>query len=309
MGAKEASRNFSEVMLSNQTFRDFAEAANHNNDAKKWFEDIISGKLEDRFNKLCQTINGKLLLHLIENVNERRSKKKAAKKKNAEMNVDHFHFRVLKKILQTTNLDGIIPADCNEGVRMAVISIIRVLSKEMLRREQNGLVKFADKLRKMNQGDIEIGAADVNSIVGWAIWHLRLKKIELMNKEVDESAKEEQLQNEIDFLETMRFHKSDAIKDPEYCKKCYDSFTRGRDRGRLTLVHAKYFDLGEQIMKKAHSTFTLDILTQDETAEKNTKKKLINDKLLMKKFCKLCVGFKPLAMEQKWKVFLEYAWC
>ena len=126
-----------------------------------------------------------------------------------------------------------------------------------------------------------------------------------MNKEVDESAKEEQLQNEIDFLETMRFNKSDAIKDPEHCKKCCDSFTRGRDRGRLTLVHAKYFDLGEQIMKKAHSTFTLDILRQSEKVEDNAKKKVINEKLLMDEFCKLCVDFKPLSMEQKKKVFLE----
>ena len=89
--------------------------------------------------------------------------------------MDHFHFRVFTKILQTKTLDGIVSADCNEGVRMAVISIIRVLSKEMLRREQNSLVNFAIKLRKMNQDDVEIGNADVNSIVGWAIWHLRLK--------------------------------------------------------------------------------------------------------------------------------------
>ena len=71
------------------------------------------------------------------------------------------------------------------------------------------------------------------------------------------------------------------------------------------MVHAKHFDLGEQIMKKACSTFTLDILTQDEKAEKNTKKKLIHDKLLMNEFCKLCVDFNPLSMEQKKKVFLE----
>ena len=121
-------------------------------------------------------INGKLLLHLIENVNEKRSKKKASKKKKADVNVDHFHFRVFSKIFQTKTLDGIVSADCNEGVRMAVISIIRVLSKEMLRREQNGLVKFAKQLRDKNKGEIEIGAADVNKIVGWAIWHLRLKK-------------------------------------------------------------------------------------------------------------------------------------
>ena len=54
-------------------------------------EDNIIGKMKDRFNNLCQTINGKLLFHLMENVNEKRSKKKASKKKNAEMNVDHFH--------------------------------------------------------------------------------------------------------------------------------------------------------------------------------------------------------------------------
>ena len=30
VGSKEACDNFSEVMLTNQTFRDFAEAANHN---------------------------------------------------------------------------------------------------------------------------------------------------------------------------------------------------------------------------------------------------------------------------------------
>ena len=37
----------------------------------------------------------------------------------------------------------------------------------------------------------------------------------------------------------------------------------------------------------------------------NAKNKVINDKVLMKEFCNLCVEFELLTMEQKKKVFLE----
>ena len=81
--------------------------------------------------------------------------------------------------------------------------------------------------------------------------------------------------------------------------------TRGQDRGRLTLVHAKYFDLGVQVMKKAHETFSLDVVRQAEKVGEHAKYKVIHDKVLMKEFCNLCVEFEPLTMEQKKKVFLE----
>ena len=65
----------------------------------------------------------------------------------------------------------------------------------------------------------------------------------------------------------MRFCKSDAIKDPECCKKCHDSFTRGHDGGRPTLVHENVLAcVEEQVMKKANSSLTLDILRQVEKA-------------------------------------------
>ena len=61
-----------------------------------------------------------------------------------------------------------------------------------------------------------------------------------MNKEDDDSTGELQLKNGMNFLESMRFCKEDAILlDPECCKKCHDRFTRGKDRGRVTLVNAK----------------------------------------------------------------------
>ena len=66
VGKEEDTNHFSEVMIKNKYFRDFAEASCHNTLTNEWFGKIISGSDDLNFDILCQQINQKLLSFLIE---------------------------------------------------------------------------------------------------------------------------------------------------------------------------------------------------------------------------------------------------
>ena len=68
---------------------------------------------------------------------------------------------------------------------------------------------------------------DVNKMLGWTIFDLRLKKIRMLNQLLveDGTEKELYLRREINFLESMTFRKEEAIsKDAAYTENCYDSY-------------------------------------------------------------------------------------
>ena len=58
-------------------------------------------------------------------------------------------------------------------------------------------------------------------------------------------------------------------------------------------------------MQKVRDSFTPEVMRQREELGQKAKQEVINDPELMKAFCKLCVDFTALNMDQKKKVFLE----
>ena len=58
-------------------------------------------------------------------------------------------------------------------------------------------------------------------------------------------------------------------------------------------------------MQKVRDSFTPEVMRQREELGQKAKQEVINDPELMKAFCKLCVDFTGLNMDQKKKVFLE----
>ena len=66
VGKEEDANHFSEVMINNKCFRNFAQASCHNSLSNEWFGKIISGSDDFNFNILCQQINQQLLNFLIE---------------------------------------------------------------------------------------------------------------------------------------------------------------------------------------------------------------------------------------------------
>ena len=75
VGRVEDDPSFSAVLVENVAFRDWAEASTHNMDSQKWFERVILCSQdgdEEWLNSLCQNINQKLLLLLLETWSERK---------------------------------------------------------------------------------------------------------------------------------------------------------------------------------------------------------------------------------------------
>ena len=63
---KEDGRSFSEVFMNNKAFCDWAEASVHTKGTMQWFEKLILGQMEEELNRICQTVNQRLLHFRIE---------------------------------------------------------------------------------------------------------------------------------------------------------------------------------------------------------------------------------------------------
>ena len=59
IGSHEGASDFSDVMVTSQAFRDFAEPSTHKMGTKMWFEKIIIGDNNVESNRLCQRMNEK----------------------------------------------------------------------------------------------------------------------------------------------------------------------------------------------------------------------------------------------------------
>ena len=91
--------------------------------------------------------------------------------------------------------------------------------------------------RKEKEGDENsIYIIDVNFMFGWAIFHLRLRKIRQKIDQHADCEKVDKLTNEIDFLSNMRIHAEEVLSSDSCAEKCYNSFLRSSNRGFMTLV-------------------------------------------------------------------------
>mgnify|MGYP005666938449 FL=1 len=122
---------------------------------------------------------------------------------------------------------------------MGVVAIVQVLNQEMNKRANTVLVAYEKEQRKQkNKTQQErLSSRDVNKIFGWSIYHLRKQKIKKMANQDLPQPTRYMLKKELNFLESMIFHKEDALLDETYMAKSYDVFMRSSDRGGLTLVN------------------------------------------------------------------------
>ena len=104
-------------------------------------------------------------------------------------------------MLQTNEIDDIVPPNTTQEERTGIVSVVLVLIDEFEKKQRLGLIKYAN-LRKSRQGEQEPHIWDVNKIVGWAIWSLRLNKIRKIRSYTDDEESERaiQLRKEINFL-------------------------------------------------------------------------------------------------------------
>ena len=272
VGVEENKSSYSEVLLSNAAFRDYAEASTITKETKDWFEKIILGKADEMFDNLCQQINQRLLKFLIATAEE---KKKPTKRGTGGTS---YHIKVFN-MLQTTTIDGIIDGNIPMQQRTGIVSVILVLNNEMQKKQRKGLIRYAENLSIQKEGEgKKLNVRDVNKIMGWAIFHLRLKKIKMIRKMDEEDNKKGiQLRKEIDFLSSMRFYAEEALQSESYLDGCYDTYLRSLNRGRLTLVNEEYFQFGVVTMEKVAAALTQEKLRNDINVTENAKKAVLND--------------------------------
>ena len=113
------------------------------------------------------------------------------------------------------------------------------------------------------------------------------------------------LKKELDFLETIIFHKEDALLDETYMAKSYDVFMRSFDRGGLTLVNPQYFDLGVKIMKRVSTSYTRDDLVGSMGVTKLSKEKVVNDEGLIQHFQNVSKDYEELDVNERKVIFQE----
>ena len=129
VGEKENGKTFVEVLIKDKTFQDFAEASCHCKAKQEWFENVVKGEDDAKFDSICQKINSKLLgFHI-----------KAS-------GSDDLHNWMVFQMLQTHTLDGILDGNIGVEERACVVSVVMVLMDEMDRKQRNALLKFGDKL-------------------------------------------------------------------------------------------------------------------------------------------------------------------
>eukprot|EP00536_Pseudo-nitzschia_multiseries_P002489 jgi/Psemu1/5661/gm1.5661_g len=205
LGKAENGSSYSEILMDNDVFNDYAAALMLKQGIKEWFKKIIPGQADAIFDN-CR-------------------KKKRARSKRAAIGIS-FHVKLFK-MLQHKNMNGVIS------------------------------VKYAESKMAKEQGKKKhLDVRDVNKILGI---------------EEEESENGLQLQKEIDFLSSMRFDTEEALQSQVYLDKCYDSFLRSSNRGRLTLVNEQYFHFGVMLMKKVSASVDQERLGNDPDVTANAK--------------------------------------
>eukprot|EP00536_Pseudo-nitzschia_multiseries_P004291 jgi/Psemu1/9647/gm1.9647_g len=291
IGKAENGSSYSEVLMNNDAFKDYAAASMLTQGIKEWFKKIILGQADVMFDSPCQQINLKLLKFLVETAEER----KRARSKRAAIGIS-FHMKLFK-MLQHQKMNGVISGTTSDEERRGIASI------------RKGLVKYAEsKMAKERGKKKHIDLRDANKILGWAIFHLRLKKIQMINSiEEEESENGLQLRKEIDFLSSMRFYAEEALQSQVYLDKCYGSFLRSSNRGRLTLVNEQYFHFGVMLMKKVLASVDQQKLDNDPYVTANANDDILKNDELLEVFLDCSKGnvyLGKLSSEQN-KIFAE----
>eukprot|EP00536_Pseudo-nitzschia_multiseries_P008100 jgi/Psemu1/19586/gm1.19586_g len=215
IGKAENGSSYSEVLMDNDAFKDYAAASMLTQGIKEWFKKIILGQADVMFDSLCQKINLQLLKFLVKTPEER----KRARSKRAAIGIS-FHMKLFK-MLQHRNMNGVISGTTSDEERRGIATIVLILNEEMKKKQRKGLVKYTESKMAKEQGKKKyLDVRDVNKILGI---------------EEEESENGLQLQKEIYFLSGMRFYTEEALQSQAYLDKCYDSFLRSSNRGRLTL--------------------------------------------------------------------------
>eukprot|EP00536_Pseudo-nitzschia_multiseries_P005420 jgi/Psemu1/12527/gm1.12527_g len=261
--------NYSEVLMDNDAFKDYAAASMLTQGIKEWFKKIILGQAHVMFDSLCQKIGLELLKLLVETAEER----KRARSKRAAIGIS-FHMKLFK-MLQHRNMNGVISGTTSDEERRGIASIVLILNEEMKKKQRKDLVKYAES--KM--------AKDI---------------------EEEESESGLQLRKEIDFLSSMRFYAEEALQSQVYLNKCYDSFLRSSNRGRLTLVNEQYFHFGVMLIKKVSASVDQEKLGNDPDVTANAEDDILkNDELLEVSLdCSKCNVYLGKLSEKK-KIFAE----
>jgi hypothetical protein len=168
------------------------------------------------------------------------------------------------------------------------------------------LIRMAE-VRKEKEGGKEkpLHVRDVNLMFGWAIFHLRLRKIREKLEENMANEKTKKFEDEIDFLSNMRMYAEEALLSQSYLDKFYDSVLRSSNRGFMTLVSEEYFELGIELMKKVSSSITVEKLQNDLDVTATAKQSILQDNELITKFIECSKDNTCLEEVEKKKIYNE----
>ena len=139
IGMKETSPSYSLLLIENESFQQLAKLSSIG-PAKSFFEEVICGKMDAKFDELCQQVNS-ILVKMLAVAGYKRSQKKEKQKKTVVYQYEIWKF------LSAPNLNGLVDAStCDTGTRFGVIAIIQLLADLLEQKLWNGVLDYANNL-------------------------------------------------------------------------------------------------------------------------------------------------------------------
>jgi hypothetical protein len=220
--------------------------------ASDWFRSffLLSASSLRSCEDLCGFINNQLLRLY---VSELLVKKRQSRSFHCEV-VDFCRQDVVHDFVATRV--GLAPLQS----RIGLFVLVQSLSQMFLQNVSKGIRIRAKMLQEDTNDappDQQYLAKHVNNVVGWAIHSVynRIRDSSSSMKfngkhgvSMNEEKSLARVQQQLEFIDNMRFFDEDALQDTSYLSNCYDVELQAKNRGRLSLVAPKYFEWAKKVL-------------------------------------------------------------
>jgi hypothetical protein len=253
LGTEAQSMHFSELLLGDTDFSEIAKVSVGGR-AEEFFKAmcLLEGKADEKFDRICQTINARLVKIVGREIRKRQKSK-------TESTIKVTMWRQIMEYLQSPRFAKLVKSNpgaalkSHAGMVVVVITLTRLLNEKI----RIGMVAGSKRLQGAPQTQVMIDAKrEVNNFFGWAIFQVYDVYRDKQRSELTDDDEMKDADNHVLYLRTMRVLHKDVIGDTDYLENCYSDHLQLENNGGLTLLSRKYFDFGTFLMSIIANAFT-----------------------------------------------------
>jgi hypothetical protein len=125
------------------------------------------------------------------------------------------------------------------------------------------LLEVSQRSNPVQKTVLESPNKEVNCFVGWAIFSVLHQLFKTQEAEQQQGADETEVDEDIEFVKSMRIFHSEAVGLPGYMADCYDPLDMMMNLGGLTLVAPEFFKFGEILMEEVAEALSEDLIKSE----------------------------------------------